>query len=138
MVRTLFFLYFLCGVQCVSAQNETGKVKDVSTIIFKDTLSNLAFDSSTTRLYAMQKGQYRLVKYFKYVGDSAVVITKAWTNDPHYICDYPTEPLIPGKVYAFSTCFSFFPGQFQKRMGFNLSNGEVITLIYKGSVLPSP
>lgn len=138
MIKGVLLVGALSFCFCSVAQKEHGNVNDVSTILFRDTVEQLAFDSATTRLYGMEKGTFRLVKYFKYVGDTPVVITKAWTGDPHYICNYPNEPLMPGEIYSFKTCFSFYPGLFHKLMGFELSNGKRITLIYKGSVLPSP
>lgn len=123
-----------------SNQNKTRADSiDTNSIVFRDTLYNMATDSLTHDLGKISiRGTYTLLKYFKYIGTDTVSITRAWTSDPHYICKYPQEPLVSGKIYSMSVCFYFGgqQGQFQKVMGFNLSNGAVVSFRFSGTVVP--
>lgn len=97
-------------------------------VVFRDTIFNLAFDSlkhNFGEINPETESKY-LVKHFKYKGHKPLRIVKAWTGDPHYICDYPKEDLIPNKVYSFKVCFSHKgrEGIMNKQMGFDLSDGN--------------
>ena len=111
-------------------------VTDTTALVFKDTLYNLAFDSLKHDLGEIipRNENNRLTKHFIYVGNEPMSIIGTWTSDPHFICDWPKGPLIPYKVYAYTVCFwhEGRQGSMHKEMGFYLSNGEKITLIFTG------
>jgi len=113
---------------------------DTLNMIFKDTIFNFAFDSIDNNLGKIvpTNENNRLVKYFKYIGTEPIIITRAWTGDPHFICEYPREPLIPNKFYSFTICFwhQGRQGKMSKLMGFYLSDGNRITLKFTGTYLP--
>ncbi|MEZ4920287.1 MAG: hypothetical protein R2792_14385 [Saprospiraceae bacterium] len=131
-------LVFLFGTILCQAQSEDRPLipEDTTGIVFKDTLFNIAFDSVAHNLGRIQpvNKQNQLVKYFKYVGTDPVLITRAWSGDPHYICDYPREPLVPNKIYSYTICFwhKGRQGKLNKLMGFNLSDGNTIFLRFTG------
>lgn len=104
---------------------------------FKDTIYHLAFDSTCHQVAAIQKPcNFHLVKKMKNIGDHPIIISSVFTSDPHFICDYPLEPLLPGKTYEYKVCFTFpvIRGmqRWNKDMGFILSNGEIIHLKFNG------
>ena len=113
---------------------------DTLNMTFKDTVFNFAFDSISHNLgdIVPTYENNRLVKYFKYIGTEPIVINRAWTGDPHYICIYPEEPLIPNKIYSFTICFYHQNrlGKMTKTMGFDLSDGTQIYLTFTGTNLP--
>lgn len=112
---------------------------DTNTIVFKDTTFSIVTDSLSHDLGDIPAVNNELVKWFKYIGKEPVVIVKAWTNDPHFICGYPKEPLINGQIYSFTVCFSNNGriGRFNKIMGFDLSSGERISFRFKANVIQS-
>lgn len=137
-----FALLFLLISSTVQGQDQ-GLSKltiDTNLLVFKDTLHNLVFDSTTHHLGMIQPTNEgtKLVKYFKYIGTDVELIMKAWTSDPHYICVYPKKPLIPNKIYSFTICFwhSGKRGKMNKEMGFNLLDNNKITLRFTGEYLP--
>lgn len=104
--------------------------------IFRDTAGTIATDSFVHDLGSIPKVNNTLVKFFKYTGKEPAFITRTWTGDPHFICEYPHEPLVKGKIYSFTVCFAqTVPGVFNKTMGFDLSNGERISFVFKANVL---
>ncbi len=108
-------------------------------IVLKDTVLQFVFDSVHHNLgWINPRKNARVTKHFKYVGTETVSITRAWTGDPHYICNYPKEPLKPNKTYTFSVCFSHKnrAGVMSKQMGFDLSNGQKITFRFTGQYAP--
>jgi acetolactate decarboxylase len=108
-------------------------------VVFKDTVLQFAFDSVRHNLgWINPRKNARVTKHFQYIGTETVSITRAWTGDPHYICDYPRGPLKPNKTYAFSVCFSHKKrtGILSKEMGFDLSNGEKMTFRFTGQYAP--
>lgn len=112
---------------------------DTNSIVFRDTLFSIVTDSLSHDFGEISiRGTYTLIKYFKYIGNDTVHITRVWTGDPHYICKYPQEPLVSGKIYSMSVCFYFGGrrGRFQKTMGFNLSNDKVISFRFSGTEVP--
>ena len=123
IVLYIFLLFsFLCQSQ--------DKIKVEEAIVFKDTLNNFVYDSISNNLgkIPFSYESSRLVKHFKYIGKDKIYILKAWAQDPHYICDYPTDILIPNKIYSYTICFynNGRSGKTQKSMGFNFSdNGSV-------------
>lgn len=104
--------------------------------VFKDTIFDFAFDSLNCQMLDMSPKNTRLAKTFKYLGNDTVFIRRAWTNDPHFICKFPNEPLQKGKIYTFDVCFAFEgrEGPFNKAMGFELSNDKVITMRFFGTM----
>lgn len=107
-------------------------------IVFADTLLNFVTDSFRHNLGKIQPVNTRLRKPFKVTGSSPVIIERAWTGDPHFICEYPKEPLFSGKVYWMTVCFAQQSrrGPFNKAMGFTLSDGQTITFVFTGEVVP--
>lgn len=116
---------------------------DTSSITFRDTIFNIAFDSIKHDLGKIipsnENGNDKLLKHFKYLGTDSIYITKAWTGDPHFICEYPHEILIPNKIYSFTTCFwhEGRKGKMTKVMGFDLSDGNRISFTFTGTYLPT-
>jgi hypothetical protein len=109
-----------------------------SRVQFRDTSGVIVADSFHHNSGRIPMFNNRLVKYFKIIGKDTLYIRNAWTGDPHYICEYPREPLIPGKTYSITICFWYEgrPGFYQKAMGFDLSNGDRATYIFSGFVVP--
>lgn len=110
---------------------------DPNSIVFKDTTFSIVTDSLSHDLGDIPALNNELIKWFKYIGKEPAVIVKAWTNDPHFICEYPKGPLIKGKIYTFTVCFCNQGrlGKLNKEMGFYLSTGERISFIFKGNVV---
>lgn len=102
--------------------------------VFSDTLHGIATDGFTIDFGTIAAFPSRFAKSFKYTGKEPVVITRSWTSDPHFICEYPKEPLMQGKTYTFKVCFSQRCGPFNKTMGFDLSDGSSIPFRFKGNV----
>jgi hypothetical protein len=112
---------------------------NTSGIVFADTLLNFVTDSFRHNLGKVPPDNFqRLRKPFKVTGAAPVIIERAWTGDPHYICEYPKEPLYPDKVYWMTVCFAQQGrrGPFKKHMGFTLSDGQTITFVFTGEVVP--
>ena len=108
-------------------------------IKFRDTIFDCVTDSLVSTLHIkILKGNTNFSsakKPFKYIGNDKVFIEAATTQDPHYICEYPNEPLEKEKIYYLKICFAFGSiGSFQKRMYLHLSNGKLITLTYQGEI----
>ncbi len=105
---------------------------------FKDTLLSMVTDSFVTNLGNRPDTNLKLTKYFKYLGKDAPFIIRAWTGDPHYICEYPKHGLIKDKIYSMKICFAFKHkrGLFSKDMGLVLSNGDRIVFRFKGNIIP--
>jgi len=103
---------------------------------FKDTVYNFVFDSVNNDLGLVEPVNInnRMIKHFIYTGDTPVIISNTKTSDPHFICDYPKEPIIKGKVYDFTVCFYFENGKgvFNKMMSLELSDGRSIYFRFKG------
>lgn len=139
----LFFLTLLVfGLQAQTEKNKKLFWTDTSqTTVYSDTSHFFVTDSFTINL-----GQFREdvpskhYKKFKYIGTDSLMIIKAWTNDPHFICGHPQGFLIPGKEYVIRFCFFFKGkiGKFRKGMGFRLSNGESLNFYFTGTILPKP
>ena len=133
------FLFTTCVTFGQSGKSSKLSV-DTLNITFKDTVFNFAFDSISHNLgniVPINKNN-RLVKYFKYIGTEPIVLTSPWTGDPHFICEYPREPLIPNKIYSLTICFwhQDRQGKMTKEMGFNLSGGNLIIFKFTGTYLP--
>ena len=103
---------------------------------FRDTIYDFAFDSLTCNMVNMPQRHMIITKKFKYLGHDEIEIIRAWTGDPHFICDYPKEPLKKGKIYTFNICFHFKDRKvpFNKEMGFDLSNKRRIDFTFFGNV----
>jgi len=109
------------------------------TLLFLDTMFNIVTDSFANNMGRVTSFDKRLIKYFKYIGNDTVSIVRTWTGDPHFICEYPHEPLIKNQIYSIEICFSFTgnKGTFNKTMGFNLTNGDIIIFRFKGEIVPT-
>ncbi len=107
------------------------------TILFRDTESEIATDSLIHDFGEVQNKNMEIIKHFRYIGENSVFIKKTWTEDPHYICSYPTEILTPNQTYSFKVCFHLKnrKGVFKKRMGLVLSNGKRIAFTFKGNIV---
>lgn len=108
-------------------------------IFFKDTIYHLAIDSTFHRIADIQKPcNFHIEKKMKNIGDSPILLSHVFTSDPHFICEYPTEPILPGKIYSFKVCFTFsvIKGmrEWREVMGFVLTTGEVINLKFQGNI----
>ena len=128
LMRKLLFFICLSFVShfCLAQTDPMGVVKDLEGIHFRDTIAMMVFDSTTTRMYGWPSKDVRMVKYFKYIGDEPIIIVQAYTGDPHFICDFPREPLIKDHIYSFKICFSFHSrgGPFHKQMGLVIVTGK--------------
>ena len=135
MRKKVFLFLILNSVAVVFAQKAT--TFNQNSIVFKDNIFTIVTDSLSHNLGDIPPINNKLVKFFKYIGEKPAYITRAWTGDPHFICEYPKEPLIKGKIYSFTVCFSNQGrvGSFNKVMGFNLSSGERIPFTFKGNVV---
>jgi hypothetical protein len=136
MKKIILLVLLLNSIVMLYGQKTT--TLNPNSIVFKDTLFTIVTDSLSHNLGDIPPFNNKLVKYFKYIGSESVYITRAWTGDPHFICEYPTSPLIKGEIYSFTVCFSNQGrvGHFNKVMGFNLSSGERISFTFKGNVVP--
>ena len=132
---TLYLVALLLAFKTVSAQNKGYPIPP--NIAFKDTMYGFATDSFAHNIGDVPETFNHLYKYFKYTGKDSVYITRAWTGDPHYICEYPNEALLPGKIYRFKVCFWMVSrfGSMHKRMGFNLSDGSIISYTFKANIV---
>lgn len=132
----IVFFLVVSSTKTVFAQQRFGRISNLDSIVFRDNVNGWRADSMTHNLGIMPPVNIALFKYFKYVGDDTVTITGAWTGDPHYICEYPRDTLVKGKIYSFNVCFYFQGGlgYFNKMMGFNLSNGQKIAYEFEGYI----
>lgn len=114
-------------------------ISDTNSIVFADTIQNIVTDSLEHNIGIVPQTRGGLTKYFKYTGVEDVYIRKPFTSDPHFICEYPKEPLVSGKIYSFEVCFTHINrlGCFNKSMGFILSNDSVIIFRFTGEVTSS-
>ena len=135
---TLLTGFLLLVTFLVNGQdNRAGNKADINSMLFNDTVLSIVCDSIKHDLGEIPMTNNKLTRYFKYIGKGKVTITRTWTGDPHFICDYPHGTLAPGKTYSFTICFwnEGKPGFFETVMGFDLSNGEHIAFQFKGTVL---
>ncbi len=125
----ILLVFFLAWLQPVIAQDKHR--------IIKDTVHGKATESFLLELSNLDSLPHSIGYNFIYDGPDSVSILRAWTNDPHYICQYPEGILKKGKVYFFKICFARTnaPGLFSKNMGFYLSNGAIVTFVVTGKVL---
>lgn len=73
---------------------------------------------------------------FKYAGDDEVaVISRSFTNDPHYICNYPKGIIYKDSVYQFRICMSPRIGIINKNMGFLFHENERVIFKLKGEYI---
>lgn len=137
-----FLLFLFIGFSSYAQEEKSPKSfwPDTSTAIqFLDTSNFFVTDSFVMRLGSFTENvPSTMYKKFKYIGNDTLLILKAWTNDPHYICGHPKGPLVPEKVYTIRVCFYFKGrlGKFRKGMGFKLSNGEHLNFYFTGTLLP--
>lgn len=145
MNRRIYCRFLLSAIFCVSfsvvnyGQRDLSKSSiDTSQIVFRDTVFNFLIDSTSHNLGLIDRSQTRVIKHFKYIGTEPVKITRAWTGDPHYICQFPAETLLTNQIYSFTICFWLRDGygKLSKNMGFDLSDGSRITLYFCGNYPP--
>ena len=140
-LQKLLTIVFLLNSLLSNGQSKNVAITlpDLANIILKDTLFNIAFDSITHDLGLINPSdeKVRLVKHFKYLGTDTILITRTWTEDPHYICEYPKAPLVPNKMYSYTICFHHQgkQGEMSKKMGFYLSDGNRIPLQFNGAYI---
>ena len=132
-MRILFLVFgWLAFFSSASGQEikpVTGPLQDTITIFTRDTYKHDFGD--------IPMENFRLFKYFRYTGPDSIFITRAWTSDPHFICKWPREPLINGKVYLLHFCFwhEDRPGKFYKIMGLDFSSGQRVSFVFEGNVI---
>lgn len=136
-MKKIFLLLALTFAFGKAMAQVTGPIDEakVDSIVFADTLGSIVTDFFVHNLGKIDHLPPRIVKYFKYIGKEPAVIVKTWTTDPHFICRYPNDPLLYGKIYAIVICFYDRPGSMRKQMGFNLSDGQAIRFEFKAEVL---
>lgn len=106
-------------------------------IQYRDTVDNVATDSFAHNFGRIPILPKELEKPFQYLGDEPVMINKAWTGDPHFICEYPKDSLVPGQHYKFVVCFyTKRHGKMAKSMGFRFSNGEMVVFRFLADIAP--
>ena len=106
---------------------------------FRDTVGEFVFDSLKHDLgkIKLEDNPRYIIKYFKYIGKDTAKITKAYTSDPHYICKWPVEDLLPGMVYSYTICISpqRYIGLWNKHMGFVFSDGTTMMIDLRGEYI---
>lgn len=142
-LKILLLLVFIITTVLTYGQNEKAAkiLLDTTNITFGDSIFNMVVDSIFNNLGQIvpTNDNNRLVKHFKYIGTVPIFITRVWTEDPHFICEYPKEQLIPHKIYSFTVCFCHQDrqGNMTKIMGFDLSDGNKISFKFKGTYIPT-
>lgn len=114
------------------------RTRDYALPEFPDTVQNLAFES----LHFILPGPSRFSTTharlrFKYLGDSPALITRVRTSDPHFISDYPHEPLVKDKIYEYTISFTFSNYQrlFRKAMAFEINGNKEIAFEVTGNAV---
>ncbi len=132
-MKAILIGLILFGFACKSsniADYETG---------LKDIIHNFAIDSIQHNLGNIQYGgTQRITKHFKYLGKDSIRIINIGSNDPHYICDYPSGWLKKDSIYQFEVCFwhkNYNKKKIATQMRFILSNNKKINLRFKGTYL---
>ena len=138
--KTLTLIIFIFSASIVKGQNKLTQttIQDTSNITFRDTLFNFVFDSLTNNLGLIPNNENKkLVKYFKYIGKEPICVSKTRSTDPHFICYYPNEVIIPNKIYSITICFWHEKrwGNMAKNMSIFFSNNTEIPLKFKGTYL---
>lgn len=105
-------------------------------LIFGDTSALFVCDSFQNNMGLVNPDNSHFSKAIKYIGPDSIFIVKSYTNDPHFICEYPKGPLTSGHVYLVKFCFFHKNGVgvFNKNMGFILSNNEKVKFRFRGCV----
>jgi hypothetical protein len=116
---------------------------DAANIRYRDTLGFIVMDSflhNFGNIPPVDHNNTRVVKHFKYIGSDSVFISRTWTSDPHFICQFPKERLIPQVDFTLTICFAHRrrQGIMHKTMGFDLSDGTRFVLQFKGYNQPAP
>ena len=122
----LLSLLLLAGLPSFGQSPSLGQ-----SMIFRDTLYGLAFDSLEHNLGEVRDGIRRSVKYLKNVSDEPIIIYSAWTTDPHFICAYPKHPIMPNGIDSFYICWAERRGAVNKQMGFFISSKPYLCLHFK-------
>lgn len=134
------FIIFILLAPFNAASQQISYTEVESIPVFRDTVGPLAFDSIFHRMVTIsQPVNFHIEKKLKNIGKVPVIISSTFTSDPHFICDYPREPILPGRTYSFKVCFTF-PSirqkyHWQKIMGFVLSDSTIIQLHFEGEVV---
>ncbi len=137
MMRFFLLTFLIFGIHsAVLGQPKKVDNSRPDTVVFRDTIHFVVADSFAHHFGNIPPVNQRLTKYLKYIGQDTVVIVRTWTSDPHFICDYTRTPLTYGTVFPITFCF-YFQGRgygFHKVMGFDLSNGSVISFKFQGNI----
>ena len=111
---------------------------DSSSLVFQDTVgSHIEIDSLNHDLGVIDPANYeeKVVKSFRYTGKKPILIERIWTQDPHFICQYPKGVLKPNQVYSITICFTHHQnavGKIRKNIGFTLSDGTKVSMWFTG------
>lgn len=133
-IFALLCLGFLFGNGLTAQIPPLGQA-DHPIVIYRDSSGGFVTDSFQHDFGKVQGLPSQIRKPFKWIGEEGIRIEKAFTGDPHFICAYPREALVPGKEYDLTICFSRSRwGEFTKTMGFVFSNGEIARFQIKGVV----
>lgn len=143
MKKNIYFIVvivvlFSCSTGSVKTTNKKQNTPFVNTNSpLKEISGSIATDSFHHDMGKVSRDFRYLMKPFRYIGNKTVLITRTWTGDPHFICEFPKTELIKDSTYYLKICFAFEgkQGVFKKDMGFNLTNGESVTFTFSGSVL---
>ena len=126
--KIIFTAIFMIALNTGNAQMKQYVFKDTFQIDLNDEnpIYELEMDTLDNR-------ENRRVKFCFTVAptDSILFIERAFTSDPHYICDWPKEALQSGVVYEFSVCYVRKIGPDRKTMGFIMSNGTRVSFRFK-------
>jgi len=140
MKKGIFLYILLCVVFLFANANDCKHTKAQNQeVVLKDTVGDFVFDAIIENLDTVPMRNASMVKYFKYIGSDTVKIERAFTNDPHFICEYPRNIILKKNfVYPFTICFWFQSGKgyFHKNMGFTFSNGQRVEFLFNGYVSP--
>lgn len=99
-------------------------------------LPEIVFDAKALDLGLLPQQNMRVHVPFLYLGKEPQLIARIWVGDPHYACEYPREPLMPGKQYTLTVCFWLCdrPGPLLRSFTLSLANGENVTGLFRGLV----
>lgn len=117
------FCVYISGASAVRAQQDT-------------LLPEIVFDAKALELGLLPQENMRVTIPFVYLGKEPQLISRVWTGDPHYVCKYPQEPLMPGKEYTLTVCFWLRdrPGPMNRNVTLWLANGRAFVCRLRGLV----
>lgn len=132
----LFLPMFILLCNLLSCQVSSSPPVTTTTMPFP--INEIAVNEFVEDLGAVADSNFRMERQFVYHGAEHLAIRRTWTEDPHFIYDYPKGILQKDSVYNFTICFYFKgrKGPFKKRMGFILTNDERVNFTFTGTVIP--